>query len=221
MHLFNNLHAFIWDSMTVNNCNSYLIDGPTRVLVDPGHLNLFAHVEKGLGNLNIQLDHVGLVICTHAHPDHIEAVQLFKKSKIPFAIHTNEWQLLRRMKSPVGLSSGFNPDSISPDFFLQEGDISINGLDLKILHTPGHSPGSICLYWNHHRVLFTGDLVFKEGIGRTDLPGGNGERLKESIRKLTHLDVEWLLPGHGPLISGKTEIQTNFNEIENFWFKYI
>ena len=221
MQVFNNLHAFIWESMTSNNCNTYLLDGKTRVLIDPGHINLFDHVKSGLADLGLQLDDIGLVICTHAHPDHIEDVQLFKKSKIPFALHENEWQLIKPMKNHLFASLAVRQDSISPVFFIQEGNISINGLDLQVFHTPGHSPGSVCIYWSHQKALFTGDLVFKEGIGRTDLSGGHGDRLKESIKKLFPLDIEWLLPGHGPLISGKRDIQANFNEIENFWFRYI
>ena len=95
------------------------------------------------------------------------------------------------------------------------------GLDLKVFHTPGHSPGSVCLYWTQQKALFSGDLVFKEGIGRTDLPGGDGAKLKESIKKLVNLEIDWLFPGHGNMISGKEEVRSNFNEIENFWFKHI
>jgi len=70
-------------------------------------------------------------------------------------------------------------------------------------------------------VLFTGDVVFNGGIGRTDLPGGNGEALKESIRRLSTLDAEYVLSGHGDLVTGKDAVKANFQEIENFWFGYI
>jgi glyoxylase-like metal-dependent hydrolase (beta-lactamase superfamily II) len=79
MKIANNLHAFIWQSMTANNCNAYFIDGPTRVLIDPGHRALFEHVERGLGDLGLKTDDIDLIVCTHAHPDHLEAVQLFKQ----------------------------------------------------------------------------------------------------------------------------------------------
>ena len=90
MQVFDNVHAFIWDSPTANNCNTYLIDGPTRILIDPGHLSLFDHVLSGLENLSLGIEDLGLVICTHAHPDHIEAVPLFKEKSVPFAIHARE-----------------------------------------------------------------------------------------------------------------------------------
>ena len=221
MQVFNQLHAFIWESTTTNNCNSYLIDGPTRVLIDPGHLNLFGHVKNGLEELDLAIEDIGLVICTHAHPDHIEAIQIFKETRALITIHETEWQLLKDMQSQIAAAYGTNLDSITPDFFLKEGDISINGLELNVLHTPGHSPGSVSLYWPGQKALFAGDLVFKEGVGRTDLPGGNGEQLKNSITRLAQLKTDWILPGHGGIISGTGAVKSNFNEIEHYWFRYI
>ncbi len=89
---------------------------------------------------------------------------------------------------------------------------------MQVIHTPGHSPGSVSLYWHEKKALFTGDVVFKQGVGRTDLPGGNGEILKESIKRLSHLDVEEMLPGHGEIVSGGELVKTNFQEIERLWF---
>ncbi|MDF1592886.1 MAG: MBL fold metallo-hydrolase [Desulfobacterales bacterium] len=221
MKIFDQLYGFLWESMTVNNCNTYFIDGPTRILIDPGHLDLFGHVKTGLKNLGVKVEDIGMVICTHAHPDHIEAVRLFQKTPARIAIHETEWQFIQGMKKQIMAAFGFDPDSMAPELFLKEGAISINGLDFHILHTPGHSPGSVSLYWPEHKVLFTGDLIFKEGVGRTDLPGGDGKLLKKSIKRLADLEIEWLLPGHGEIISGVEAVRTNFDEIENYWFKYI
>lgn len=221
MKIFDQLHAFIWESMTANNCNTYLIDGPTRVLIDPGHLGLFSHVKTGLSNLGIGVEDIGMIICTHAHPDHIEAVRQFNGPSARFTLHETEWRFIQGMKPQITAAFGFDPDSMMPEFFLNEGDLSINGLEFQVLHTPGHSPGSVSLYWPDRKALFTGDLIFKEGIGRTDLPGGNGEQLKKSIRRLAGLDIEWVLPGHGEIVSGDEAVTANFNEIENYWFKYI
>jgi glyoxylase-like metal-dependent hydrolase (beta-lactamase superfamily II) len=69
--------------------------------------------------------------------------------------------------------------------------------------------------------MFTGDLVFKEGIGRTDLPGGNGSVLKESIKKLAEFEIEWLLPGHGDIISGAKDVETNFADLQYFGLNLI
>jgi glyoxylase-like metal-dependent hydrolase (beta-lactamase superfamily II) len=221
MKLTNDLHAFIWQSMTTNNCNAYLIDGPSRVLIDPGHRALFEHVQHGLEDLNLGIKDIDLVICTHAHPDHLEAVPLFKGTPALFTMHETEWQWAATIGKQMGASLGIDMNELRPDFFLKEGNLSLNGLDLDIIHTPGHSPGSISLYWPQQKALFTGDLVFKEGVGRTDLPGGDGSQLKESIRGLVNLDVEWLLSGHGEVITGSENVKKNFKDVESFYFAYI
>ncbi len=221
MQVINNVHAFIWQSMSANNCNTYLIDGPTRVLIDPGHRNLFDHVKKGLGEIGLTLEDIGLIVCTHGHPDHIEAAQLFKESHTLLTLHQKEWQFLKSMDQQIRAAIGINLDSISPDFFLNEGDISLNDIDLIVLHTPGHSPGSVSLYWPDQKLLFTGDLVFKEGLGRTDLPGGDSALLKESVKRLAELEVEWLLPGHGDIIDEAMDIKKNFNHLKQVWFNNI
>ena len=221
MKITDNLHAFVWESMTTNNCNSYLIDGPIRILIDPGHRRLFDHVELGLKGLGLTASDIRLVICTHAHPDHIEGVQLFKESPTLFTLHENEWQWAATIGKQMAAAHGMDMDLIKPDFLLKEGDLALDGLELKIIHTPGHSPGSATLYWPAQKALFTGDLIFKEGFGRTDLPGGDSATLKESIKRLMHLDVEWLLSGHGDIIAGAEAVRKNFKDIEQFYFKYI
>jgi glyoxylase-like metal-dependent hydrolase (beta-lactamase superfamily II) len=215
MKITDNLHAFVWESMTTNNCNSYLIDGPTRVLIDPGHSRLFGHVEQGLKQLGLTISDIDLVICTHAHPDHIEGVQLFEDS------HQDEWNWAATIGKQMAAAYGMDMDSFKPDFFLKEGDLGLDGIELSIIHTPGHSPGSATLYWPEPKALFTGDLVFKEGFGRTDLPGGDSATLKQSIQRLTNLDVEWLLSGHGEVIEGAEAVRKNFEDIEKFYFRYI
>jgi glyoxylase-like metal-dependent hydrolase (beta-lactamase superfamily II) len=221
MKLFDTLYAFVWKSMTANNCNTYLIDGPTRILIDPGHRNLFDHVQEGLIDLNLGLEDIGLIVCTHAHPDHIEAVQLFKELSAMLTLHEKEWQLLKSMEQYISSAFGADLNSFAPDFLLKEGDLSVGELDFAVYHTPGHSPGSVCLYWPETKTLFTGDLIFKNGLGRTDLPGGDGKLLKESIKRLEALDVEWLLPGHGDVIQGKDAVKENFQHLEQFWFSYL
>jgi glyoxylase-like metal-dependent hydrolase (beta-lactamase superfamily II) len=221
MKITDNLHAFVWESMTTNNCNSYLIDGPTRVLIDPGHSKLFGHVEQGLKQLGLTISDIDLVICTHAHPDHIEGVQLFEDSPALFTFHQDEWNWAATIGKQMAAAYGMDMDSFKPDFFLKEGDLGLDGIELSIIHTPGHSPGSATLYWPEPKALFTGDLVFKEGFGRTDLPGGDSATLKQSIQRLTNLDVEWLLSGHGEVIEGAEAVRKNFEDIEKFYFRYI
>jgi len=221
MKIANNLHAFVWESMTANNCNAYLIDGPIRVLIDPGHRALFEHVELGLRDLKLTTDDIDLIICTHAHPDHLEGVQLFKQKSTLFSLHATEWNWVITAGKQMSAAFGIDTEALTPDFFLKEGTLSLDGLEMEIFLTPGHSPGSICLYWPMQKALFSGDLVFKEGLGRTDLPGGDGALIKESIKRMSLLDVELLLSGHGEILSGAQEVKSNFEQIEDFWFRYV
>jgi glyoxylase-like metal-dependent hydrolase (beta-lactamase superfamily II) len=221
MQVLNKLHAFIWTSVNANNCNTYLIDGPTRILIDPGHAAYFDHVVKGLNETGIKPQDIGLVICTHAHPDHMEAIKLFSPKSALFTLHYQEWQFLKTISKKAGSYFKMDFDSFEPSFFLKAGNLAIKNLNLTIFHVPGHSPGSVAIYWPENKVLFTGDLIFKEGLGRTDIPGGNGGLLKKSILSLKELDIEFLLPGHGEMITGADEIKENFKELENYWFKYV
>jgi glyoxylase-like metal-dependent hydrolase (beta-lactamase superfamily II) len=219
MKIVEGLHGFLWNSISANNCNTYLIDGPSRILIDPGHLALFDHVAAGLRQIGMSLSDIHLVITTHGHPDHIEAVKLFKESGVLCAMSEKGWSLLTERGKYFG--TAFQVESCKLDFFFGEGTIHVKGLSLQVLQTPGHSPGSLSIYWKDKKALFTGDLIFKDGLGRTDLPGGHGETLKKSIKDLSSMDVEWLLPGHGDFVSGSGQVRANFERVERYWFPYI
>ena len=221
MQLDKQLHAFIWRSMSVNNCNTYLIDRSRRILIDPGHSAYFDHVESGLRELGLTVADIDVVLCTHAHPDHIEAVQLFKEAGALFGLHAADWELVRQMAPHLQAAGGFSLDALTPDLLLQEGELNIGDTQLMVYHTPGHSPGSVCFYWPLGKVLVTGDLVFKAGVGRTDLPGGDGRQLKHSIQRVAGLEVDHLLPGHGDTISGAQEVQRNFQRLDSAYLSYL
>jgi len=211
--IFDGLYAFIWKDYTQNNCNSYLIESDKKILIDPGHQHLFGNVLRGLDSLNISSDMIDLVLATHGHPDHLEAATAFT-SPTMFTMHLREYEYILSL-------AGSYYKIPEPDFFLKAGDLKIGNELFEVIETPGHSPGSICLYWGSRKVLFTGDVVFQQGIGRTDLPGGNGNQLKESIKKIMELDVEYLLTGHGGIVSGRAAVQENFRAIMDYWFQYL
>ncbi len=217
MKILDDLYAFIWRNPQANNCNTYLIKGSKTILIDPGHLHLFDHVRLGLLDLNLTPEDIDLVMITHGHPDHLEAASLFKKPTL-ITMSQAEYGFVQEWtgRQVFETAAGFEPD-----FFLQEGELIVGDLTFQVLAAPGHSPGSICLYWPEHKALFTGDLIFSQGVGRTDLPGGDGGLLKESIKRLAGLDVEYLLSGHGEVIKGKKEVEDNFRMIENTWFNYL
>ena len=219
MKISKDLHAFPWLNPTTNNCNSYFIDGKKKVLVDPGHYSLFGHIKDGLSRLSLSLQDIDIVLITHCHPDHSEGVKMFVGTPTLIAVHQAEMDFIKEMAPHYGEALGV--PNFEPDILLQEGDMEIGDLNFKVIHTPGHSPGSFSLYWPDRKVLLTGDVVFYQGVGRTDLPGGNGEKLKESIRRISRLDIDCLLPGHGDIIEGSENAKANFAEIERVWFGYL
>ena len=221
MKIFEGLHAFLWQSPSANNCNSFLIEGSKKVLIDPGHRALFSHVDNGLKKIGLGIEDIDIVICTHGHPDHIEALELLRTAEVQFGLHKSEWQWLSGVGRQMAAAMGIDIDRFEPDFFLGEGDLTIGDLSFTVHHTPGHSPGSVCLYWPDKGALFSGDVLFDQGIGRTDLPGGDGTELKASIKSLSGLGATCLLPGHGDYLQDAAAVSRNFEQVESFYFAYI
>jgi len=175
--------------------NAYIIiDGIKAIMIDPG-------LDYEL--LKSWIDKYSLILTgiigTHAHPDHIGIVNdLKKKYDIPFFIHKDEQAILNYyddMLNFIGLSKLETP---IPDSYIEnEGELKIGNFQFEILHTPGHTPGSICIKID--KILFTGDTLFKQSIGRADLPGGNEDLLINSLERLKNLDENIIIyPGHGP-----------------------
>ncbi len=177
-------------------CNVYVILDEKKAVIDTGlgSMNLLREVEK-----LIPLEEVDYVINTHAHADHVFGNPAFKKAEV--LIHEKDAEAL----SEGHLYSTSAMFSVSGSFryhrTLKDGDkISLGDIELEVLHTPGHTPGSICLYLRDRKALFSGDLVFAEGsFGRVDF-GGNSEDLKASLKRISELDVEVLYPGHDNIV---------------------
>jgi hydroxyacylglutathione hydrolase len=219
MNIIDDLHAFLWLDPTTNNANTYFINGKKRILIDPGHFAAFQHVRDHLARLSLTPEDVDLVIITHGHPDHMEAVRVFTASSTLIAVHASEMAYIKGLAPEYAAAMGLT--DFQPQILLKQGDLIVDDMAFRVIDAPGHSPGSLCLYWPETKVLFSGDVVFNQGIGRVDLPGGDGGKLKQSIEQLAQLEVEHLLPGHGEVVSGRERVKANFDSIRNLWFGYI
>lgn len=144
---------------------------------------------------------VKLIVITHGHVAHVSALgQVKEATGAPVAIHGDDAAILRGSGQMLTMMLGVQSDAPpAPDRLLKDGEvIKVGELSFKVAHTPGHSPGGICLIGEG--VAFTGDSLFNYGIGRTDFPGSSYEELMDSIRTslLTLPDDTVVLPGHGP-----------------------
>ncbi|MGD0234844.1 MAG: MBL fold metallo-hydrolase [Syntrophorhabdales bacterium] len=217
MKLLEDLYVYPWLSSQENNANTIFIDGEVPTLIDPGHAHLFSHVIQGAARDGIVLEASKLIICTHGHPDHMEAVGRFD-SDIITAVSRREYEYLQDEGRDLFMMTGSQVPRGPFGLLLTEGSLLLGKKRFQVLSTPGHSPGSICLYWEDQRVLLSGDTLFYLGVGRTDLPGGDSHILAESISRLAKLDIEYLVPGHGEVVKGKNTIEKNFQMILREFF---
>jgi glyoxylase-like metal-dependent hydrolase (beta-lactamase superfamily II) len=218
MRLLNDLYIYPWTSFQENNCNTVFIDGAIPVIIDPGHMHLFNHVNEGLVRDGKSIDSVRCLLCTHSHPDHIEAIDRFDRNVLK-GIGRLEYEYLNNGGKELFIATGSQITKMPFKIFLKPGVIRLGDKTFRVIHTPGHSPGSICLYWEEEKVLISGDTIFYMGVGRTDLPGGDIESLAWSIKELSGLPIDFLIPGHGEIVRGKEAIHKNFSVILGEFFE--
>ena len=177
--------------------NCYIVGsglGRQGMIIDPGD-----DTGQILGRVSrLKLD-IKFIVLTHGHLDHTGALKEVKEATgSQVAVHADDARTLNDRS--LGILLGISQPSLPPpDRLLKDGDeLALNGLRFTILHTPGHTPGGICLLGEG--MLFSGDTLFKYGIGRTDMPGGSYSQLMDSIQaKLMTLPDEVVVyPGHGP-----------------------
>jgi len=194
-------------------CNCYLIvdeHSKEALVIDPGD-----EPDRIIDFIHENSLHIKHIVCTHAHFDHVGALSDIKQETgASIIIHQEEQEIYRNTREQAVLW-GFEVDDLpEPDMFVSEGsELEIGGLRFKILHTPGHSPGGICLFGEG--VLITGDTLFAGSVGRTDLFGGKLDTLKDSFKRLMSLpDQTEILPGHGPETTIGKEKKENFFSLE-------
>jgi glyoxylase-like metal-dependent hydrolase (beta-lactamase superfamily II) len=155
---------------------------------------------------------ISLIVTTHGHIDHVEALADLKRiTGAPIAVHELDAPMLSDTMASGAAMFGLSQQSVTPDIILGDGKtvgLTDDGLTFEVLHTPGHTPGSICLLGQG--ALFSGDCLFAGGIGRVDLPGGDERAILRSLERLAGLDPSLLVyPGHGPATTIGAEVANN------------
>ena len=180
-------------------CNCSILGDETSreaIVVDPG-----ADIPRILAVLERHQLTVGQILITHAHIDHIAGAQALKQlTGAPILYNQKDLPLVAMMDVQAGWLGMATPEVAAPDESLEDGQaVTVSGLSGKVLHTPGHTEGSVCLYLPAEKLLLAGDTLFAGSVGRSDLPGGNGRLLIESIeeRLMTLPHETKVLPGHG------------------------
>jgi glyoxylase-like metal-dependent hydrolase (beta-lactamase superfamily II) len=192
-------------------CNCTLMgDEQTHeaIIIDPG--DEVGRIHRRLTDLGLKLKQI---LVTHAHIDHVGgALKLKRLTGAPIFLNENDLPLLAMMGEQAGWLGITTPETAPPDEGLADGaHVGLDSFPAKVLHTPGHTQGSICLHFVPLKLLIAGDTLFAGSIGRTDLPGGNFDQIIESIqsRLLGLPDETKVLPGHGPSTTIGEERRSN------------
>lgn len=178
------------------------------IVIDPG--DEVGRIARRLTELGLKLKQI---LVTHAHIDHVGgALKLKRLTGAPILLNENDLPLLKMMDEQAGWLGIAEPETAAPDASLADGlVVGLERFPAEVLHTPGHSQGSVCLHFAALKLLVAGDTLFAGSIGRTDLPGGNFGQIIESIqtRLLALPDETRVLAGHGPATTIGAERKSN------------
>ncbi len=192
-------------------CNCSVIgDESTRggLVIDPG--DNIEDVVSIVRKHNLQIKQI---VITHAHIDHVGgAMKLRAATGAPILLNQNDYALLKMLDAQAAWIGVAPPGKVEIDHSVAQADsIKTGSLSADVIHTPGHTEGSICLYFPAEKKLIAGDTLFAGSIGRTDLPGGSFEKIIRSLHdKVLELpDDTVVIPGHGPLTTIGRERESN------------
>jgi hydroxyacylglutathione hydrolase len=192
-------------------CNCSVVgDEQTKeaIVIDPGD-----EIEEVMAIVQRHELTVKQIVVTHAHIDHVGgAMKLKRLTGAPVLLNQNDYALLKMLDVQASWIGVPAPEIVTIDSSLEAGDkVRAGSLVADVLHTPGHTEGSVCLYFAPEKKLIAGDTLFAGSIGRTDLPGGSYQKIMQSLHGpvLALPDETVVVPGHGPLTTIGAERESN------------
>jgi hydroxyacylglutathione hydrolase len=178
------------------------------MVIDPGD-----DIEDVLALVHKHNLQVKQIVITHAHIDHVGgAMKLRAATGAPILLNQNDYALLKMLDVQAAWIGMKNPGKVEIDQSLGQADtLTAGSLTANVIHTPGHTEGSVCLFFPAERMLIAGDTLFAGSIGRTDLPGGSSKKIIDSLQQkvLALPDDTLVVPGHGPLTTIGEERESN------------
>lgn len=214
-------NVFSYPETGMMDCNTYVIKDDITVVIDPGLDRYLPGLMQSMADDGINPNDIDMIINTHLHLDHYWASDALKGiSGAKIMMHPLQKESYQLTVEGVSRVFGMDPIHIKEDEIL-DGHLNTGNLEFEVTNAPGHSPDSMCFYCRDQSVLICGDVVFSGNTGRVDFPGGSGKQLKESIENLSKLDIEYLLPGHMGIVTGKDRVQKNFDFVRDNVFPYL
>ena len=202
--------------------NSYVIKDKTNIIIDVGLNQFLPALVAEMHQDGIDPKDIQLIANTHLHGDHCWANEDFKKlSGAEILLHPVQKQFGEVSTVQTARVFGIEPVECGEDRLMDTDKLGLGELEMEIIPSPGHSLDSVCFYCPSQKFLICGDVIFNQNTGRVDLPGGNAGQLKASIERLSQLDVEYLLPGHMDIVTGRENVKQNFDFVKKFVFSYL
>ncbi len=220
MKLTKNLYFYPEKGMM--DCNTYVIKDDLSIIIDPGLTQFLPELLQDLHRDGIDPKDIDIIANTHLHGDHCWANEAFQKiSGAKILLHPLQKNFWDKTVTQTSKFFGLPAVEFTSESFLDNDKLNAGEVEFELIPSPGHSPDSICFYCKSEKVLICGDVIFNQNTGRVDLPGGSAEELKQSIERLSQLEIEYLLPGHMDIVVGGEKVKNNFEFIKKYVLGYL
>ncbi len=199
-----------------------MIKGNPGIIIDPGSTQFLPALIQDLHQDGIEPEDIDVITNTHLHGDHCWANEAFKEvSGAKILCHRLHQKFYDITVTTTTKLFGFEASEFNQDGYLDNNKLNTGDMEFELIPSPGHSPDSICFYCKQEGILICGDVIFNKNTGRVDLPGGSADELKQSIDKLSRLEIEYLLPGHMDIITSAEKVKSNFEFIKKHILNWL